>query len=238
MFSSGTPLPTERRTRGSTVRRSQSRAGSIANLAGSDAGTPPPSARAGARTRTLAARAGSSRRQSLLPTGRTPSRAGSRLNSVALFGEDDAGGEDAMVSVDEDSEQVDNQGILLKSDTHTVSILGGAPRANLPAEVLDVLANSDFYSDPHTASIDINAGYACLVGKTKCYVWNIEQIHKDPATSVSEIVKVSVQSSVLRRPKYVDHDTDMLRLSRSGSAKSLTSGHNVCTCAVRRFCIR
>lgn len=180
MFSSGTPAPPERRTRGGTVRRSQSRAGSIAGLAaGSEAGITPSSSRTGLRTRALPPRASSSRRQSLLPAGRTPSRAGSRLGSVALFDEDSVDGKDASNLLQADTEQIDNAGVLLKSDTHSVSILGGTLRAHLPAEVLDVLANSDFYSDPHAATLDVNAGYACLAGRTQCYVWSIARISED-----------------------------------------------------------
>lgn len=189
MFSSGTPLPAERRTRGGTVRRSQSRAGSIAGLAaGADAASASPS-KSGLRTRTLPQRASSSRRQSLLPTGRAQSRAGSRLGSVALPDEDSADGEDAILLLEKDSEQPDNQGILLKSDTHSVSILGGIPRAHLPAEVLEVLANSDFYSDPHAATLDVDAGYACLVGRSKCYVWSIAHISSkdETPTPVSDV---------------------------------------------------
>lgn len=171
------------------MRRSQSRAGSIAGLAaGADAASASPS-KSGLRTRTLPQRASSSRRQSLLPTGRAQSRAGSRLGSVALPDEDSADGEDAILLLEKDSEQPDNQGILLKSDTHSVSILGGIPRAHLPAEVLEVLANSDFYSDPHAATLDVDAGYACLVGRSKCYVWSIAHISSkdETPTPVSDV---------------------------------------------------
>lgn len=179
MFSTGTPGPAERRTRGTAaVRRSQSRAGSIAALAaGSDAGTPPPVSRIGARTRTLPSRAGSSSRQSLVPSGRVTSRAGSRLGSTAPVDEvDTTGTEDGLLLIEDESDQQNDEGVLLKSDTHTVTILGSAPRSHLPTEVIEVLEKSDFYADPHTAILDSSSGYACLVGKSKCYVWSIVEI--------------------------------------------------------------
>lgn len=175
MFSSAPPAGAERRARGGAVRRSQSRAGSIAALAaGSNAGTPPPLAKTGPRPRGLSARAGSSRRQSLLPPGRTASRQSSRLSPADPVDEGSPEHDNAVLYMQDDSAQNEHEGVLLKSDTHAVTILGGLPRSFLPAEVIDVLANSDFYTDPHTAVLDTKAGYACLAGKTKCYVWSLE----------------------------------------------------------------
>lgn len=223
MFSSGTPGPAERRARGgAAVRRSQSRAGSIAALAaGSDAGTPPPAAsRAGIRTRALSARAGSSRRQSLLPSGRPSSRTASRLGSAALFDEDTA--EDSILLLAEDEiEQQDDQGTLLKSDTHSVSILGGAPRSHIPTEVTEVLGNSDFYSDPHTAVLDIAAGYACLVGKSKCYIWSISEIAQEGNSSSVSLLTYATPASTSRAnrhssfPLFPGFYPNMLHLPRS-----------------------
>jgi nuclear pore complex protein Nup133 len=76
-------------------------------------------------------------------------------------------------------------------------VLGGAPRSQLPAEVIEVLANSDFYSDPHTAVLDHAAGYACLMGKSNCYVWSISALlHQDNAIPV----RACSPRSILRNP--------------------------------------
>lgn len=118
-----------------------------------------------------------------MPPGRAGSRAASRLGSSALVDDaDTTGGEDGLLLIEDESDQQNEQGILLKSDTHTVTILGGRPQAHIPAEAIDVLAKSDFYADPHTAVLDNSSGYACLVGKSKCYVWSIAEVLQSGAS--------------------------------------------------------
>ena len=101
---------------------------------------------------------------------------------------------------DDDVEALESRGILLKTESHAVSVLGGI--AALPAEVARVLEDSgeylltmmlltdlrfwlrcsdirllpDFYTDPYSALIDHETGYACLVGKQRCYAWSIQQV--------------------------------------------------------------
>lgn len=114
MFSGGasTPVAAGKRphTRASAAaRRSQSRAGS---LAPSNAGTPVPTRRAAGKSSGLAGRA------------LTASYAGSEL-----------GGSEQQ---QEDVDGLQSQGVLLKTESHAVSLLG----VGLPAEVQHVLNNS------------------------------------------------------------------------------------------------
>ena len=113
MFSGGTSTPTAASKRPHTrasaaVRRSQSRAGSLAPSLG---GTPVPE-----RTRRAAGKS-----SALATRALTASYAGSEI-----------GGNE------EDVEGLQSQGVLLKTESHAVSVLG----VGLPAEVQQVLNDS------------------------------------------------------------------------------------------------
>ncbi|PWN48686.1 hypothetical protein IE53DRAFT_389101 [Violaceomyces palustris] len=44
--------------------------------------------------------------------------------------------------------------------------------SRLPNEVVEVLDKADFYVDALTASMDVQTGYAYLISRSLCYVWN------------------------------------------------------------------
>ncbi|KAF9320512.1 hypothetical protein BG003_005898 [Podila horticola] len=45
----------------------------------------------------------------------------------------------------------------------------------LPREVEEALAKTDFYSEPMTAKVDVDAGYGVVVSKSKCYIWAVQK---------------------------------------------------------------
>lgn len=193
MFSSSTPVQSGRRTRGNSARQSVSRASSVAGLAAlGDGGTPEPSAGTaggissfGARNRRNAA--GSSRRASLLPGSRTPARAASKASPLPT------------VELGESVEQVNNAafdsegldtstqetGVLLKTETHTVTALDANNLSNIPTEIREILLNSDFYTEPYLAVLEPAIGYACLIGRQHCHVWSLATLY--PSTSSAPV---------------------------------------------------
>lgn len=44
--------------------------------------------------------------------------------------------------------------------------------SRLPNEVLEVLNDADLYIDAFQGHLDVQTGYACLVSRTQCFVWN------------------------------------------------------------------
>ncbi|GAC97422.1 subunit of the Nup84p subcomplex of the nuclear pore complex [Pseudozyma hubeiensis SY62] len=44
--------------------------------------------------------------------------------------------------------------------------------SKLPVEVLEVLSDADLYIDAFQGHLDVQTGYACLVSRTQCFVWN------------------------------------------------------------------
>ncbi|CDU26434.1 uncharacterized protein SPSC_06628 [Sporisorium scitamineum] len=44
--------------------------------------------------------------------------------------------------------------------------------SKLPVEVLEVLDDADLYIDAFQGHLDVQTGYACLVSRTQCFVWN------------------------------------------------------------------
>lgn len=44
--------------------------------------------------------------------------------------------------------------------------------SKLPAEVLEVLNDADLYIDAFQGHLDVQTGYACLLSRTQCFVWN------------------------------------------------------------------
>ncbi|TKY89294.1 hypothetical protein EX895_001825 [Sporisorium graminicola] len=44
--------------------------------------------------------------------------------------------------------------------------------SRLPVEVLEVLNEADLYIDAFQGHLDVQTGYACLVSRTQCFVWN------------------------------------------------------------------
>lgn len=44
--------------------------------------------------------------------------------------------------------------------------------SKLPSEVLEVLADADLYIDAFQGHLDVQTGYACLLSRTQCFVWN------------------------------------------------------------------
>ncbi|KAG0027832.1 hypothetical protein BGZ81_005242 [Podila clonocystis] len=45
----------------------------------------------------------------------------------------------------------------------------------LPREVEEALAKTDFYREPMTAKVDVDAGYGVVVSKSKCYIWAVQK---------------------------------------------------------------
>ncbi|ETS62210.1 hypothetical protein PaG_03785 [Moesziomyces aphidis] len=44
--------------------------------------------------------------------------------------------------------------------------------SRLPTEVLELLAEADMYIDAFQGHLDVHTGYACLLSRTQCFVWN------------------------------------------------------------------
>jgi hypothetical protein len=43
-------------------------------------------------------------------------------------------------------------------------------------DLADFDVGLDFYTDPYSAILDHENGYACLSGRDQCYVWSLAQV--------------------------------------------------------------
>lgn len=128
MFSAATPVKKPHTRASAAIRRSQSRASSI-GLAGGTATPPPPQLQS---TSTLTV-PGPSRRAGKGPSSVTPTL--SVLGGASAYAASDYAKDAVEYS---DIDVLESQGVLLKTETHTVSLYG----SSLPAEVQAALSST------------------------------------------------------------------------------------------------
>ncbi|KAF9426006.1 hypothetical protein BGZ94_007025 [Podila epigama] len=60
---------------------------------------------------------------------------------------------------------------IYSKNEHTIVALFGP----LPREVEEALAKTDFYRQPMTAKVDLDAGYGIVVSQSRCYIWAVQK---------------------------------------------------------------
>ncbi|KAF9940281.1 hypothetical protein BGZ67_008048 [Mortierella alpina] len=65
---------------------------------------------------------------------------------------------------------IDEESIYSKNERTMVAYFGPLPR-----EVEDALDKTDFYTQPMTAKVDLDAGLGMVVSQEKCYIWAVQK---------------------------------------------------------------
>ncbi|KAF9584965.1 hypothetical protein BGW38_004467 [Lunasporangiospora selenospora] len=72
---------------------------------------------------------------------------------------------------------LDEDAIYYKNDRTMVAYFGPLPR-----EVEEALAKTDFYTQPMSAKVDLDAGFGMVVSQRTCYIWAVQKstMHRTP----------------------------------------------------------
>lgn len=237
MFSA-TPAKKPHARASASVRRSQSRAASVAASA---AGSPQPEG----------------------STSRGGPGAAERRRTIASGNGQHAGYSGSVLQEEtpQDVAEMETMGILLKTETHAVSLYGGSlpqevtallshgsectyPGSELPREnsflTAAPIVTLDFYTDPYAAELDHASGYACLIGRERCYVWSLSRVSRAPLVAARRMkLRQSLQSRTSSRPsaeRPLWTITNMLYIPRSTSHWRLAGSNHLLSCPVR--CLR